>query len=606
MKTERVFTNLRCNQACTYCTFRRAEDDLRAIQPSAMRASIDAALATGAREIVLTGGEPTLRRDLPLLVEHVAGSGALAVLATNATLIDAALAVRLRQAGLSRAVVNLAGASSALDAVTRDPGGFERTTRGIAGLTRAGVPVEIEAAIVRSTLPSLEGLPAEAARLGASALVLTVPTESPNPEEIPSWTEACGAVTRVERAARQVGLPVRFALDSALPPCAFPPGSRLQHLYSSLARAGGAGQDSARRDGFRHVAECEECLVRDGCPGIAETTLARAPRPGIHPVREERVRRRLSLVSSVSEQVKREIVSRTGGAFPDTIVRVNFHCNQSCTFCFVSTHLPAPPEEMTHAAILDAAKRGTRVVLSGGEPTLNPRLAEWVRLAKSLSSLPVQLQTNAVKLEDAELARSLVDAGLDEAFVSLHGATAEVSDRVTEAPGTFAKTLLGIDRLAETRVQVTLNFVLCGVNHHEAPDFVELVAARWPRALVNFSFVAPSSDLVPRTTELIPRYADVLPSLAVAMERAKAKGLRVVGLESMCGLPLCLVPGSVKDLALTEIPPGEGEGEFVKGEECRACGLESRCYGLRRGYAAMYGDGELRRQNAPLTTPWQG
>ena len=603
MKTERVFTNLRCNQACTYCTFRRAEDDLRAIQPSALRASIDAAVAKGATEIVLTGGEPLLRGDLPVLVEHVVRSGAEAVLATNATLAEDALATRLRVAGLARAVVNFAGTDASLDAVTRDPGGVERTRRGIAAFVRSGVVVEVEAAVVRSTLASLERVPPEALRLGASALVLTVPTESPDPAQILPWDEACAAVARVEREARRLGLPVHFAPDSGLPPCAFPPGSRLEHLYGSLARAEGEG---ARREGFRHVAECASCLVRAGCAGVAESTLARSANLAIHPVTEERARRRLTLVSSMNDQVRREVASRSAGAFPETIVRVNFHCNQSCTFCFVSTHLPAPPDAMIRAAIEDAARRGTRVVLSGGEPTLNPRLEQWVRLAKSLSKLPVQLQTNAVRLEDAALVRRLEDAGLDEAFVSLHGSTAPVSDRVTESPGTFERTLRGLDRLAETSIQVTVNFVLCGPNHHEAPDFVELVAARWPSALVNFSFVAPSSDLVPRTTDLIPRYTDVLPSLTRAVDRANASGLRVVGLESMCGLPLCLVPASVKHLALAEIPEGLDGGEFVKGDECGACALASRCYGLRRGYAAMYGDGELRRQETPSTTRGQG
>jgi MoaA/NifB/PqqE/SkfB family radical SAM enzyme len=596
MKTERVFTNLRCNQGCTYCTFRRAEDDLGAIQPSVLQASIDTAARGGAREIVLTGGEPTLRPDLPLLVAHAARLGAEVVLETNATLVDDALAARLREAGLTRALVNLAGASAALDAVTRDPGGFERTTRGIAALVSAGIRVEIQAAVVRSTALSLPEIVPLAARLGSSAIVLTVPTESPDPGEILTWDEACRVVMLLEQAARKAGVPVRFAPDAAPPPCAFPANARIQHLYGSLARAGEEPGAGAKRNGYRHVHECEPCLVGDGCPGIAESTLARSPRLAIHPIQDERVRRRLSLVSTVAEQIKREIVSSSAGAVPETIVRVNFHCNQSCTFCYVSTHLPAPPDDLTRAAIEEAARRGTKVVLSGGEPTLNPRLAEWVRLAKSLSTLPVQLQTNAVRLDDPELVARLVDAGLDEAFVSLHGATAEVSDRVTEAPGTFVRTLSGLDELSKTRVRVTVNFVLCGWNYLEALAFVDLVGVRWPRALVNFSFVAPSSDLVPRTTEIIPRYADVLPHLALAIERAQKRGLRVVGLESMCGLPLCLVPASVKDLALTVVPPGDGDGEFQKGAECRACALEPRCYGLRRGYAAMYGDGELRRQ----------
>ena len=45
--------------------------------------------------------------------------------------------------------------------------------------------------------------------------------------------------------------------------------------------------------------------------------------------------------------------------------------------------------------------------------------------------------------------------------------------------------------------------------------------------------------------------------------------------------------------------PGRGGGEFVKPAPCAGCVLESRCFGLRRGYAQMYGWDELR----PVTVP---
>ena len=188
------------------------------------------------------------------------------------------------------------------------------------------------------------------------------------------------------------------------------------------------------------------------------------------------------------------------------------------------------------------------------------------------------------------------DAGLDEAFVSLHGATAAVSDAVTEAPGTFPRTLAGIDHLHASRIRVVLNYVICERNRHELVDHVRAVAARWPGATVNISFVGPSTDLVPRDRSLIPRYTDALPSIAAAVAEARRLGVHIIGFESMCGLPLCLVPGGVRELALTEIPEGFDKGEFLKTDECARCSLASRCYGLRRGYAEIHGTSELRAQ----------
>jgi MoaA/NifB/PqqE/SkfB family radical SAM enzyme len=598
VRTERIVTNLRCNQRCLYCTARRAEDDLAAIQPARVRAAIDAAVGAGARAIVLTGGEPMMRGDLPALVAHARAGGAEEVLLeTNATLADGPRAAALAAAGLRRARVNLAGWGEALDGVTRDPGGFAATLAGLRALAGAGIAVEVQAALVRSTIGGAPALPlrlAEHAPGLVKGLIVVVPTASPDPEELLPYPEAARAIAALDDAARRVGIPAKLAADSGPPPCVFPPEARVSHLYALTPGA-------PPRAGHRHLPACDGCLVADRCPGLPEEYLARREPPPMTPVREDRLRRRLSLISTVEEQVRRELVtpnrytSAEHGLVAEDLIRVNFHCNQTCRFCFVSTHLPPPPDEDVRAAILAAAQGGRRVTLTGGEPTLNPRLAEYVRLAKRHSRYPVNLQTNAVRLDDRALAEALAAAGVDEAFVSLHGATAEVSDAITGAPGTFARTLVGLDHLHALGVRVILNFVICERNLGELAPWVRLAGARWPRAWLNLSFVAPSTDVVPRDRDLIPRYADALPAIAEAIAEAERLGLELGGFESMCGVPLCLVPASVdRYFALAEVPPGFDRGEFLKPEPCRACALETRCYGVRRGYVELHGFAELR------------
>jgi MoaA/NifB/PqqE/SkfB family radical SAM enzyme len=305
-------------------------------------------------------------------------------------------------------------------------------------------------------------------------------------------------------------------------------------------------------------------------------------------------------VSTVEEQVARELVGRDDFRTGDTpaaeiTVRVNFRCNQACEFCFVSTHLPSAPEAAVRAAIEAAAREGAVVVLSGGEPTLNPRLVEYVRLANRLGASSVELQTNGTRLAHDGLAAALADAGLHGAMISLHGSTAAVSDAVTGAPGTFVATVRGIDALVRTSVLVRLNFVFCQENREDFPRVVDLVAERWPTAGIVFSFVGSHTDVVPRSTALIPSFRDVMPSLLAGLARARTAGLAVTGFDSMCGLPLCVVPDAERaafsDLALS---PEAGAGEFVKSETCTRCAEAHRCFGVRRGYAELYGTDELQ------------
>ncbi len=601
MRSDRVFTNLTCNQNCVYCTDRRPVEDRAFVRFESVRARIDATLDGGASEVVFTGGEPTLRTDLARLVAHARARGASAVvLETNATTLDDDRVKSLRDAGLDAARVNLSAWGDALDRVTRDPGGFERTLAGLRALVRGGVRTEVSVVVVRSTLASLHALPEQlAAALGEHtatlrAIVVRTAVQSPDASELVSYEEAAVAIAALEASARRVGIAVKMGQDSGPPPCVFPHATRVAHLYSLTP-------GTALRKDHRQLEPCARCQMADRCSGLPEAYLAVRPPPPMQPITEDRVRRRLSLISTVEEQIARELSQPNRYERPETgvvdehIVRVNFHCNQSCRFCFVSTHLPPASDAAVRKAIVDAGRAGARVMLSGGEPTLNANLLEYVRLAKASTTLPVGLQSNAIKLADPALVDALVEAGVSEAFVSLHGSTAAISDAITEAPGTFEKTLVGIDNLHRaTSVTLILNFVIHERNIDDLVPYVRFVAARWPRAYLNISFVAPSSDVVPKEKALVPRYSDALPGLALAVQEARALKMNIGGFESMCGIPLCLVPSRLSsEYDLSEIPEGFDRGEFVKTAACQTCDLRMQCYGLRRGYLALHGDGEL-------------
>jgi pyruvate-formate lyase-activating enzyme len=429
-----------------------------------------------------------------------------------------------------------------------------------------------------------------AAQLPVTGLALVVPTAAPDPDECASLAEIGAAVTAVADAARRVGLGLRHDPTTYVPPCVFARAERVAHLFAM-------NRGNAERPGFRHVAACETCRVADRCPGLPAAWHGNAA--SLRPVADDRLRRRLTVGSTVEEQVAREFLTRDefrGGdePIPEYTVRVNFHCNQSCEFCFVSTHLPPAAENAVRAAIEEAGRAGAALVLSGGEPTLNPRLAEYVRLAKASGVRAIELQSNAIRLANAELAAALVGAGLDRAMISLHGSNAEISDAVTGAPGTFESTVRGIDTLTRTPVDVRLNFVFCQINRRDFPHYVDYVARRWPGVGIVFSFVGSHTDVVPRSELLIPRFADVIPSLVEGLARARTAGVEVYGFESMCGLPLCLVPEEERGaFSKLPLPADAGGGEFVKFDVCAQCAESYRCFGLRRGYAELYGADEL-------------
>ncbi len=600
MRAARIATHRTCNQACRFCVDRSSTDAPAFVASVAVLRRISSALASGAEEIVLTGGEPTMRRDLAVLVEKARVLGARSVvLETNATLIDEAVALRLAAAGLDRACVHFAGPPESADLVTRDPGGFDATVRGARALLAAGVAVDASVVVAGSTRASAPAVPAAIARaLGAErvgTLWIATASRAPTDDEVLPLDVAAGVIVEIEKAARAAGLGTKLDPSRALPPCLFPPQSRPHHLFSMTP--GSTGED---RDGHVRVRACGDCSVRDRCGGMPSRPLELHGEPTLHPPRGDKARRRLAVVGTLREQIARELVSpnlmqgEDGNAYEE-IIRTNFRCNQACEFCFVSTHLPAASDEAVREAIRGAGARDAKITLSGGEPTLNPLLVEHVKLAKAVSRHPIQLQTNAILLDDRALATALARAGVDQAFVSLHGSSAAIADAVTSAPGTFERTIVGVDHLVELGVDVVLNFVLCGKNVDDLVPAIRFVAGRWPKTTFSLSFVAASTDMVPRDPELVPRYTQAMPAIAEALLEAERLGLRVTGFESMCGLPLCLVPTSMsRFLSLSDLPAGFDRGEFLKPPPCERCALQRKCFGLRRGYAELHGIDELR------------
>ncbi len=500
---------------------------------------------------------------------------------------------RLARAGLDLAKVPVAAGA-----------GLETIQPVIRGLRGAGIEVELTVRDVTAWGKRLVELPERmaAARLGLDRLSVGVGRQR-LAAGAAAVQGACRAIEDLAAAAVRHGVWLRLDPEAWIPPCLFERPSQVASLYS-LARDPAAKEV---KEGFHRVPACRECLLADRCPGFPQAVGA-LPEP--RPIAERLWLRRMGQGRAVTEQIERELVtddfirgSDAGGRWVRT-VRVNFRCNQSCHFCFVSTHLPSAAEARIRASIVEAGRRGMDIALSGGEPTLNPRLADYVELARRSGVGSIELQTNGTLLGETQSVEVLQQAGLDTAFVSLHGARAETGDAVTAAPGTWVKTVRGLDQLHRRGVATRISFVLCTRNAADFPDVVRLVATRWPGFGLTLSLVAPSTDLVPRTPDLIPRYSDVAPWIAEGLAAAAQVGLVVGGFESMCGMPLCLWPGDPGDLAgLAELAEGSDRGEMTKPPPCRRCRLESRCFGVRRGYVELYGYDELRPVSADPSLP---
>jgi cyclic pyranopterin phosphate synthase len=154
----RISVTDRCNMRCTYCMPAEVfgpdyafvpREEILSFEEIARAARMAGEL--GVRKIRLTGGEPLLRRDLPLLVRMLAALPSVEDLAltTNGLLLSG-FASELRAAGLHRVTVSLDALD---DAIFRRLGGSRRPVddvlSGLAAAAHCGLGVKVNCVVQR-------------------------------------------------------------------------------------------------------------------------------------------------------------------------------------------------------------------------------------------------------------------------------------------------------------------------------------------------------------------------------------------------------------------------------------------------------------------------
>jgi molybdenum cofactor biosynthesis enzyme MoaA len=127
--------------------------------------------------VVLGGGEPLWRRDVFDIIRHSTDRGLEVDLATNGTLIDEAMAERIRDAGVRRVSVSIDGADAAThDTFRGHQGAFDAAIRGIGLMKKLGVGTGINTTISRHNAHQLLDILALASGLGVRAFHLFLGT----------------------------------------------------------------------------------------------------------------------------------------------------------------------------------------------------------------------------------------------------------------------------------------------------------------------------------------------------------------------------------------------------------------------------------------------
>ena len=155
-------------------------------------------------------------------------------------------------------------------------------------------------------------------------------------------------------------------------------------------------------------------------------------------------------------------------------------CNLTCEMCNIFRH---PDQSFLDADVYRRLVEGLGRIgcfylsFAGGEPLLDPTLADRIALAKR--AIPyVHVVTNGLSLTERRV-RELVEAGLDELSVSIDGMR-EDHDRIRGLDGAFEKSMRGLDTVARLYpdLPVVVNSILSPSNLGSIEALADAIAER--------------------------------------------------------------------------------------------------------------------------------
>jgi radical SAM protein with 4Fe4S-binding SPASM domain len=143
----------RCNNDCAHC-YNARERNFPELSTEQWFKVLDQLWALGVPHIVFTGGEATLRNDLPDLIQHAESKGQITGLNTNARrLSDEKYVQKLVDAGLDHVQVTVESCDEQIhDEMMRAKGAFKQTIRGLRNALASNLYVMTNTTMLRTNV----------------------------------------------------------------------------------------------------------------------------------------------------------------------------------------------------------------------------------------------------------------------------------------------------------------------------------------------------------------------------------------------------------------------------------------------------------------------
>lgn len=284
---------------------------------------------------------------------------------------------------------------------------------------------------------------------------------------------------------------------------------------------------------------------------------------------------------------------------PYKTLRLNLSCNARCLFCNVPPGSGEAEELNTEQAkkfILDSIHKGyTRISITGGEPTIRTDLPVLIKYALENGAKELDLQTNALLLENKGYVKRLKKTGLKAAFVALHSHLPKVHNILLGHNDAYRNCIKGIRNLLDSGIKVYLNPVVNTLNYKFLSGYMKFVVKNFPEIKsISLSVIQPHGRAW-KNKFLVPRHKLIDPFVEEALGRYSDT---LIVNNPICGLPFCIggwwrylprcVEFCINYPLVKKGLKAPKDNNKTKLPVCKKCDLEKYCNGVWRRYLSIY------------------
>ena len=284
----------------------------------------------------------------------------------------------------------------------------------------------------------------------------------------------------------------------------------------------------------------------------------------------------------------------------EIVIRITEKCNLGCEYCFVD-HKKKYISEKNLDYFFEMVRKtnlsGSILVFSGGEPTIHPKLIEYIHSAEK-SNAKIRIQTNAVLFSKIELIDKLEKIANVDFFVSLPSSNEYKYNNITNSRE-FFRAVEGIRNISKEH-KVIINHVLYKKNYEELGQLFELAIKEFNRE--NVEILISNIGLTNKfeADDKLEKYRKIISIIKNPIEKYRSKIKIGFTMSGGCSFPFCILNSLGIDKKenlfkanINIISTDLLERQFYKKKTCKQCKYDEYCQGFLKEYVELFGNDEL-------------